>query len=573
MKPIPSALAAPWAIEPHWLRVVFGVWSRGKVDAAALAQANAEWESRKASRPRLDEPGAPVEGTGGTLRIVGDVGVLSIEGSLFRHASMFSDISGGTSYDAVWRGLEAALASRQVKAILLRVNSPGGEADGVNELAKGIRAATEQKPVYAYVDGMCASAAYWLASQADHIVAEETSEIGSIGVRCGIVDYSAQDEAMGVREIEIISSQSPGKRSKPVDDAVVGRLQTRIDDLADLFIGAVADGRGVSAETVMDDFGQGDVMIASKALDAGLIDEVGNFNGTLSAIAAASQGGRGARAKDRTMAKEAIKPTADAKDGDGEWQCAGCNEMMGPSAKAYCMKCAEDDDEPDGDEDEAKALGLDPKATLGARRARAAALVALEQKIAVATGLQAHEHDQIVAAVTESLGARAEVARVKAEGQKASLRAMLERGISGAPGKPPTLSLGQIQKNMATALRGPTRKAWVSAMDKLVADADAAAQEAGKATDPKVATALLAKSKVTSAQIIDAACSVQLSAEDMESLQDYAATSSPVAAPTFAEPARDGVKESEEIDAKVARVAQAADAARAALDKNKPAAK
>lgn len=572
MKPIPSALAAPWAIEPHWLRVVFGVWSRGKIDAGALAQANAEWESRKASRPRLDEPGAPVEGTGGTLRIVGDVGVLSIEGSLFRHASMFSDISGGTSYDAVWRGLEAALTSRQVNTILLRVNSPGGEADGVNELAKGIRAAAEQKPVYAYVDGMCASAAYWLASQADHIVAEETSEIGSIGVRCGIVDYSAQDEAMGVREIEIISSQSPGKRSKPVDDAVVGRLQTRIDDLADLFIAAVADGRGVTAETVMDDFGQGDVMIASKALDAGLIDEVGNFNGTLTAIAAASQGGRSARAKDRTMAKEAIKPTADAKDGDGEWQCAGCKEMMGKSADAYCAKCS-DDDEPDGDEDEAKALGLDPKASLGARRARASALVALEQKLAAAAGVQAHEHDKIVAAVTESLGASAEIAKVKAEGQKTALRSMLERGIAGAPGKQPTLSLGQIQKNMATALRGPTRKAWVAAMDKLVAEADAAATEAQGATDPKIAAALLAKSKVTSAQIIEAACSVQLSAEDMESLQDYAATSSPVAASTFAEPARDGIKEAAEIDAKVASVAKAADAARAALDKNKPAAK
>jgi ClpP class serine protease len=448
MKSVPSVLAAPWAIEPHWLRVCYGVWSRGKIDAAALEQARTDWEARKAARPRLDQMSNVVEGTGGTLSIIGNVGVIAIEGPLFRHAGIIVDWSGGTSYEAIAKGLEVALASRMVTSILLRCSSPGGEADGVNELAKAIAAANEQKPVYAYVDGMCASACYWLASQARRIFAEETSEIGSIGVRCGIVDYSGNDALHGIREIEIISSQSPGKRSLPVDDDVVGRLQTRIDDLADLFVGAVASGRGVSADTVLSDFGRGDVMIASKAVAAGLIDELGNFESTLEALRSTTNGGSSARAKGWTMAKEASsKPTA---GDDGEWQCAGCNEMMGPSAKSYCAKCSEDDDDEDDDEDEeeAKALGLDVKASSAARRERMVALVEFErQALATVGATTAAAAIGKISAGALAIG-QAEQFRVAAEEQK---KASMQQQLKSTLGDK-RLSLGHLTAVIPTFL-------------------------------------------------------------------------------------------------------------------------
>lgn len=550
MKPIPTALAAPWAIEPTWLRVVFGVWSRGQIDAAALNQAKADWEARKRERPRLSVQGTEVEGTGGTLRVVGDVGVLAIEGPLFRHATLLSDFSGGTSYDALHRGLEEALAHRQVRSILLQVNSPGGEADGVNELGKAIAAAREQKPVNAYVDGMCASAAYWLASQADHIVAEETAEIGSIGVRCGIVDYSAADEMMGIREIEVISSQSPGKRSKPVDDAVVGRLQTRIDDLADLFIAAVASGRGVSVDTVLDDFGQGDVMIASKALDAGLIDEIGNFNGALADMSATTYTRATARTE-TNMAAKTEKPTA----GDApEWQCAGCSEMMGPSAKAYCAKCNEpDDEEGDEDEEDAKAIGLDPKASADARKLRKSALVGAEERLLAASGAPTLEAALVAAeaALRDAPALRENAAKAARDAQRAELRGLLERGVAGAPGQAPRLSLGAIQKEIPTVLRGESKKAWAAAMDKLAKDADEA------------------KSTVTGAMVIDAACAVDLSAEDFEAVKENVGARAPVAAANHIEPPRNSVAEAEQLDATAMQVKQAADKARATLDRGK----
>jgi ClpP class serine protease len=549
MKPLPSILAAPWAIEPQWLRVVVGVWSRGKIDAPALAKARGEWEARKAERPRLDEPaGAEVPGTGGTLRIVGRVGVLSVEGPLFRHADLFTEISGGTSYDALWRGLEAAKASPQIDKILLRVNSPGGEADGLSELAAYI--AQIDKPVWAYADGMCASAAYWLASQADHIVAEETAEVGSIGVRCGILDDSAADEMSGYKQIEIISSVSPGKRSRPIDDEILARVQTRIDDLAAKFVEAVARGRGVDEETVLSDFGQGDVMIAAKAVDAGMVDEIGNFGSTLDALSLApttTSSGRSAARARLSMKTETDKPKAEA--GGGEWQCAGCNEMMGPSAKAYCAKCSEGD-EPDGDEDEdeAKALGIDPKASLGARRARAAALVELEVKVLGLTG--AVDHASALARLGDGMKANAEIVKLRADGRKLELRAVLERGLAGASGERPRLSLGIIQNSLHTVLRGAPRKAWQAAMDKVAADADTA------------------KATVSATQVLEAACSVEMTADDLEALADYAKAAPPVAASTMVEPERDHDREAAELDETTQAVVKAAKEARAHFDRN-----
>lgn len=557
-KPVPSSLAAPWAIEANWLRVVFGVWSRGQLEAAKLAEAKADWEARKSSRPRLDEPSAPVEGTGGTLRVVGSVGVITIDGPLFRHATLFSDISGGTSYDAIWRGLESALANRSVETILLRINSPGGEADGVSELAKGIRAASEQKPVWAYVDGMCASAAYWLASQAQHIVAEETGEIGSIGVRVGIVDDSAAAEAAGIREIEIISSQSPGKRSSPVDDELIGRIQTRIDDLADIFVGAVAEGRGVSVDKVLSDFGQGDVMIASKALEAGLVDEVGNFNGTLAALSSAgstsSSPARAARAaRGATMAIEK-KPAAGGDAPPQEWKCEGCNEMMGASAKAYCAKCAEPDG--DEDEDEAKALGVDAKATAAERRARMVALVGFEQRVFEATG--AKSADAAVGRIAAGAKALGDVEAMQAQIAKAAqaetqreLRQTLERGLAGTPGKPAKLSLGAIQKSLAVVLRGDAKKGWLAAVEKLEADADAK------------------KATVSASDVLDAVCAVPVTAEDLEAVREFVSASAPVAAPVANEPARDGKVEAAELDETAQMVAKAAARANAAMNRKR----
>lgn len=257
-------LRQPWAITEEGLQLVLSIWSRADLFPEVLAKARADF----GDRPMGQKP---------TMAISGSVATIPIRGPLFARAGMFSDISGAASYASIGADLEQALADQQVRSIVLSIDSPGGEVTGVQALADQIRTAARAKPVVAHVDGYGASAAYWLASAASRIVAAPTAMLGSIGVRTALIDDAEKAKASGERRIEIISSQSPGKRSTPVDDALLARIQARVDDLAQVFVDAVALHRGVDVAHVLERFGAGDVMIASRALSAKMIDRVGTL--------------------------------------------------------------------------------------------------------------------------------------------------------------------------------------------------------------------------------------------------------------------------------------------------------
>ena len=110
------------------------------------------------------------------------VAILPITGPLFRYANLFTKVSGASSYELIARDFTAALENPQIKAIILDIDSPGGEVNGVSELSNMIFEARGKKPVSAYASGDAASGAYWIASAADEIVVSETAALGSIGV-------------------------------------------------------------------------------------------------------------------------------------------------------------------------------------------------------------------------------------------------------------------------------------------------------------------------------------------------------------------------------------------------------
>jgi signal peptide peptidase SppA len=271
MKRVPAPLTQPWAITAEGMELVLAVWSRGDLFAEAK------------ERALQARDGAPLENTRAVTMREG-VAVIPIYGPLFRHASMLTALSGATSYADVRKDLQRAIDDPQVKAILLDVNSPGGEVDGCGELADAIYAVRAAKPVEAYVGGMGASAAYWLGSAASKITCSESALLGSIGVRSAVVDTSESEKQQGIRTVEIISSQSPGKRDRPVDDEVVARAQQVVDDLAAVFIGAVARHRGVTTQAVEERFGQGGVIVGARAVAAGLADDVGNLESVIARL-------------------------------------------------------------------------------------------------------------------------------------------------------------------------------------------------------------------------------------------------------------------------------------------------
>lgn len=275
------ALAAgrPWLIQQESLETILAIAQR-QGDSAAVQTILRDRQPQALQA----KPGERLEFTR-TAWARDGVAVVPITGPVFRYANFFSDISGATSTQHIARDFNSALENPHVKAIVLDINSPGGEATGINELAKMIHAARGRKRVVAYGGGTMASAAYWLGSAAAEIVIDETAALGSIGVVMSYTDTDERDAKAGVRRVEIVSSQSPDKRVNPGTDEGRAKVQAVVDDLAAVFVDAVAAHRKVKVETVLSDFGRGGVLIGQAAVKAGMADRIGSLEAVIAELA------------------------------------------------------------------------------------------------------------------------------------------------------------------------------------------------------------------------------------------------------------------------------------------------
>jgi ClpP class serine protease len=210
------------------------------------------------------------------------VAIITATGDLFKRANMFTAMSGATSYEIMRRDLQTAVDNPKVKAILLNLDTPGGEASGAGEFAAAVHAVRGVKPIKAYVNGMAASAGYWIATAADEIVVDAQAILGSIGVQMAM---RTREDAKGTTTHKFISSQSPMKNADPASEAGAAHIQGVVDAMASVFVGAVASYRGVAVATVLSDFGKGSILVGQDAVPAGLADRIGNFEGVLAELA------------------------------------------------------------------------------------------------------------------------------------------------------------------------------------------------------------------------------------------------------------------------------------------------
>jgi ClpP class serine protease len=204
------------------------------------------------------------------LRVREKVGVLDIIGPIFRYENLLTQIFNFPTIESLAADFHRAANNPDLKALILNIDSPGGQVAGINEFAKLI--GQSKKKTWAYVGGTAASAAYWLASSADRIVADETAMLGSIGVV-----YSTRRKTG--KDIEIISTTSPDKRPDPGTDHGKRVILKRINALADVFIQAVASNRAISRDKVV--ALQGDVAIAKRAVSLNLADSVGSLEDSI----------------------------------------------------------------------------------------------------------------------------------------------------------------------------------------------------------------------------------------------------------------------------------------------------
>jgi ClpP class serine protease len=178
-----------------------------------------------------------------------------------------------TEYGFIEAAARAADADPGVTAIAFEADSPGGYLDGLDQTAQVIAALS--KPTRTNVRNQLASAAVWLASQTDEIVASSPADlIGSIGVAAEEWDDTQALADAGIQRRVFTSTDAPDKRIDTSTDEGKAKIVALLDATHAVFVQRVAEGRGVTPEKVNSDFGHGGMMTAGAAMAAGLIDGV-----------------------------------------------------------------------------------------------------------------------------------------------------------------------------------------------------------------------------------------------------------------------------------------------------------
>ncbi|MER9355546.1 S49 family peptidase [Mesorhizobium sp. M0514] len=233
----------------------------------------------------------------------GSVGVVSILGELVNRGAWLGASSGLTSYEGIAQQLRNAVSDKDVKSIILDIQSPGGQAIGMNETARLIREISKEKKVTAVVNAMAASAAYGLASGANEIVVTESGIAGSIGVVLVHHDRSRQLDNAGIKSTVFKAGEEKavGNPFEPLSRKDEDILQGEVDQIMKGFVKLVASHRPKLSEQSIRDLKAG-IRIGEEAVNAGLADRLGSFESVLTDLTRAS--GRSTSQPRRTSMSE-----------------------------------------------------------------------------------------------------------------------------------------------------------------------------------------------------------------------------------------------------------------------------
>jgi signal peptide peptidase SppA len=260
----------PWAITHSMRGIVAGILARRiaghDADPAELAAL--------VNRSALPQPKK-----GGTVALIPIYGVIA------PRMNMLSDISGGTTFEALTGQLHDAMANDAIKTIIFDVDSPGGNVAGATEFAGEVLKARKTKPIIAVAQYLMASAAYWPMSCATKVYAAPSAMVGSIGVYHIHDDISEALKREGVERTVISAGKykaeaAPGSLSPEAREHIQGLIDANYDN----FVTDIANGRGVKADAVRRGYGEGRCLTAADALALGMIDRIATLADTLASV-------------------------------------------------------------------------------------------------------------------------------------------------------------------------------------------------------------------------------------------------------------------------------------------------
>ena len=257
----------PLAIAPHKAEIILAALAdRLGITAAARADG---------SQVLLEAP----ELTGDrsaphAYEVVEGVAIIPIEGTLVQKLGSLRPWSGMTGYDGIRQNIAVALEDPAVRAVVLDIESPGGEVSGCFDLVDEIHAARGRKPLWSILSETAYSAAYAIASATDRIVVPRTGGTGSIGVIWMHVDFErALGEAgINVTFIQYGDKKAWGNQYEAMPAAARAEFQAQIDVAGDLFVETVARNRGLTFDAVRAT--QAGMFQGADGVDVGLADAV-----------------------------------------------------------------------------------------------------------------------------------------------------------------------------------------------------------------------------------------------------------------------------------------------------------
>ena len=237
----------------------------------------------------MDDPQETAQRAPSALTAEG-IARIEIAGTLVARCSGMTAMSGLTSYADIAAEFSAAVEDPGCRAIMLCIDSPGGEVAGMFDLADMMYGARGEKPICALVD-CAASAAYLLASCADQVIVSSTGITGSVGIIALHLDQSQADEKAGLKYTAIYAGdrKNDGNPHEPLTPEARGEMQARIDKVYGMFSAAVARNRDMTESAIRGT--QAAIYMGQDGVAAGLADYVGSADQVERALVGAIQRG------------------------------------------------------------------------------------------------------------------------------------------------------------------------------------------------------------------------------------------------------------------------------------------
>jgi signal peptide peptidase SppA len=216
----------------------------------------------------------------------GGISVVSVCGPLEHHEGWFD------SYDSIVRRVQEALDDPESTCVVMRFDSPGGDASGVEEAHRTIKdlAAASGKTLYAYSNEACYSAAYWLACSASEIYVPTTGGVGSVGVIAEAIDTTEMNKKSGVR-VELVTTgarKADGHPDRPLTEEILSVIQARVDQIGEIFFASVADSRAMKPAEIAKL--QAGTFLGKEAIASGLADGVFGWDEFIDALRSETSG-------------------------------------------------------------------------------------------------------------------------------------------------------------------------------------------------------------------------------------------------------------------------------------------